>query len=236
MTIDDEKFFAWLDGELDSAEAAEVEAEVAADPRLSKLAEQHRALGTRLKAAFDTVVEVPIPDELMAPAEHHAEVIDFDSARRARNARFWGRLPKSAALAATLALGIGLGTLIRPPSGNPVEVEDSGMYAAAGLSDALDNQLASAPAEGRLRVGLTFRDRAGAICRTFSGAQSSGLACRDGDRWGLRGLFSEPQGQNGEYRMAAGMDPNLAALVDSTMAGQPFDAVAEKAAKRRGWQ
>jgi hypothetical protein len=36
--------------------------------------------------------------------------------------------------------------------------------------------------------------------------------------------------------MAAGMDPNLAALVDSTMAGEAFDAAAEKAAKQRGWR
>jgi hypothetical protein len=36
--------------------------------------------------------------------------------------------------------------------------------------------------------------------------------------------------------MAAGMDPNLAALVDSTMTGEPFDATAERAAKRSGWR
>jgi hypothetical protein len=36
--------------------------------------------------------------------------------------------------------------------------------------------------------------------------------------------------------MAAGMDPALAALVDSSMAGEPFDAAQEKAAKERGWR
>jgi hypothetical protein len=36
--------------------------------------------------------------------------------------------------------------------------------------------------------------------------------------------------------MAAGMDPNLAALVDSTMAGEPFDAAHERQAKDRGWK
>jgi hypothetical protein len=36
--------------------------------------------------------------------------------------------------------------------------------------------------------------------------------------------------------MAAGMDPNLAALVDSTMAGEPFDATAEKRSKDAGWK
>jgi len=50
------------------------------------------------------------------------------------------------------------------------------------------------------------------------------------------GLFAEPEGQGGNYRMAAGMDPNLAALVDSTMAGEPFDAATEKAAKDKGWK
>jgi hypothetical protein len=32
------------------------------------------------------------------------------------------------------------------------------------------------------------------------------------------------------------MDPNLAALMDSTIAGEPFDAAAEKAAKAGGWK
>jgi hypothetical protein len=36
--------------------------------------------------------------------------------------------------------------------------------------------------------------------------------------------------------MAAGMDPNLAGLIDSSMAGEPFDAAAEKAAREKGWR
>jgi hypothetical protein len=36
--------------------------------------------------------------------------------------------------------------------------------------------------------------------------------------------------------MAAGMDPNLAALIDSSMAGDAFDAAREKAAKENGWR
>jgi hypothetical protein len=52
----------------------------------------------------------------------------------------------------------------------------------------------------------------------------------------LRGIFAAPEGQTTDYRMAGGMDPNLAALVDSTMAGQPFDAKAEEQARSRGWR
>ena len=48
----DEKFFAWRDGELDPAEAAEMEKRVAADPELARAAENHRALGATLRSAF----------------------------------------------------------------------------------------------------------------------------------------------------------------------------------------
>ena len=55
-------------------------------------------------------------------------------------------------------------------------------------------------------------------------------------RWRLKGLFAAPEGQSSDYRMAAGMDPNLAALVGSTITGEPFDAAQEKAAKDKGWR
>jgi hypothetical protein len=117
----------------------------------------------------------------------------------------------------------------------PVEVQGGKIYAAAALDRALDAQLASAPT-GDVRIAITFRDQAGAICRSFTQPAASGLACRQAGRWQLKGLFAAPEGQGSAYRMAAGMDPNLAALVDSTMAGEPFDAAQEKAAKEKGWK
>jgi hypothetical protein len=133
-------------------------------------------------------------------------------------------------------LGIGLGTTLNSGGATaPVEVRGGKMFAAAQLDDALDQQLASAEA-GDVRLGMTFRDQRGAICRTFTDVRSSGLACRDGDDWQLRGLFAAPEGQSGDYRMAAGTDPNLAALVDSTIGGEPFDADQERAAKAHDWR
>jgi hypothetical protein len=163
------------------------------------------------------------------------EVIDFGAARAARGARRWVSLPQWAAMAATLAVVIFVGTAIPPRTSAPVEVQNGRMYAAASLGRALDAQLASAPS-GDIRIGLTFRDQSGAICRSFTEPQASGLACRDDGHWQLRGLFAAPEGQGGDYRMAAGMDPNLAALVGSTMAGEPFDAAQERSAKERGWR
>lgn len=228
---EEEKFFAWLDGELDPAEAAAMESKVAACPELKRLAEQHRALGSQLSGAFDPIASEPVPERLQAALRPSADVVDFAAAKRARS---MPSLPQWAAMAATLVLGVFLGTMV-PQGSAPVAVQGGKLYASASLNRALDSELASAP-QGDVRIGLTFRDRAGEICRSFTGSAGSGLACREGGRWQLKGLFAAPEGQASDYRMAAGMDPNLAALVNSTMAGEPFDAAAEEAAKRRRWQ
>ena len=229
---EDEKFFAWLDGELTPADAAEVEAKVAADPQLQRLAEQHRALGGHLRGAFDPIAAAPVPEHLRAALRPSATVVDFAAAKRARA---MPSLPQWAAMAATLALGILVGTMMPQRASGPVEVQGGKIYAAAALNQALDTQLASAPA-GDVRIGVTFRDEAGQICRSFTQPSASGLACREEGRWKVKGLFGSPEGQGSDYRMAAGMDPNLAALVDSTMAGDPFDAAHERQAKDRGWK
>ena len=233
--ITDEKFFAWLDGELDAAEAARVAAEVEVDAELAAKAEQHRALKGRLATAFGTVAEAPVPEPLLAVARPEPEVIDFAAAKRLRQSRGWTGLPQWAAIAATLAVGIFVGTMVPHRDGDAMMVEDGKVYAAAALDTALTTQLASAPS-GDTRIGLTFRDQSGAICRSFTDQASSGLACRNGNKWQLRGLFAAPEGQAATYRMAAGMDPNLAALIGSSMSGDPFDAAQEKAAKDRGWR
>lgn len=233
MSNEDE-FFAWLDGELDGEAAQRVAAEVAADPELQRLADQHRALGARLHGAFDPIAAAPVPEALNVAARPSAEVIDLAPMRERRRA-----LPawqQAAAMAATLVLGLFVGnSLTRAPSA-PVAVEGGQLVASADLGHALDVRLASAPADEGARIGLTFRDGSGAICRTFTDEGASGLACREGEDWRIRGLFQAGEGQGGDYRMAAGPDPQLAAMVDETMSGEPFDAAQEKTAKARGWR
>jgi hypothetical protein len=229
---DDEKFFAWLDGELGPSEAAEMEARVAADPELKRLADQHRALGSQLRSAFDPVADAPAPERLQTALRPTAQVIDFGAAKRARS---MPAVAQWTAMAATLAIGIFIGTRVPQESSAPVQAEAGKFYAAASINRALDTELASAPT-GDVRIGITYRDSAGEICRTFTAPAGSGLACRNSGRWQMKGLFAAPEGQGSDYRMAAGMDPNLAALVDSTIAGEAFDEAAEKAAKEKGWK
>jgi hypothetical protein len=234
--ISDDIFFAWLDGELEDEEAARVAAQVQSDPDLAARAEQHRAMHRRLKGGFDPVADAAIPDRLLAAfRQSEPEVVDLGAARRSREARSWKPLPQWVAIAATLAVGILVGTMVPQGSEAPVAVEGGKIYAAAALDSALTAQLASAPA-GDVRIGMTFRDQSGAVCRSFSEAATSGLACRSGARWQVRGLFAAPEGQSGAYRMAAGMDPNLAALIDSTIAGEPFDAAQEESVRNKGWR
>ena len=236
---DDEKFFAWLDGELSGTEAAEVEARVATDPRLARLAEQHRAMQARLRTAFETVEQAPVPQRLSdaVRSKSRSNLIDFAAWRQRLRMPAFAPAPQWAALAATLVIGVLAGSLVGGgTSGSPVELRGSEMIAASYLDDALDTQLASAPAQDGVRIGITFRDSAGRICRSFAAAGSSGLACRDDGDWQVQGLFAAPEGQTGEYRMAAGMDPNLAVLIDSSISGEPLDAAQERAARDRDWR
>lgn len=228
---DEELFYAWLDGELHGEEAERMAARIAADPALQKKAEQHRALAASLRGAFDPV----LTHGPAAPRFELSEVVDLGAKRAEREVRrsSFG-IPQWAAMAATLAIGIVAGQFVGDRSGAPIESRDGRLVAAASLDRALDAQLASAEGNGRVRVGLTFRNRGGSICRSFSGAEGSGLACRQGDDWRVEGLFDSAA--QGDYRMAAGEDPRLAALIDERIAGEPFDASAERAAMEKGWR
>ena len=226
----DEKFFAWLDGELSTDEAAAVAAHVAADPHLTAKAEQHRAFAARLKAAFD-----PVTTEATA-APPISTVIDFSAARQRRR----GWLPARAqwaALAATLVLGM-LTTSLFFERGTTLQ-GDQPVMAGGSLGAALDTQLASAPAAGSpIRIGLTFRAKQGAMCRSFTQPGSSGLACRENGGWRVRRVFATDGAPDvgSDYRMAAGSDPRLSALIDETIVGDPLDASAEAEAHARRWR
>jgi len=228
MKIPDERFFAWLDGELPVEEAEEVEAQVVADPELSALAEKHRELRARLVRAFDSVEEAEVPPRLADAVRLKAPANDTGP-----------QLRQWMSVAASLAAGLLIGAFLLPYTGGeqqaPLALERGGIVATGDLRQTLDKTLASSN-DGPIRVGLTFRDHESKICRTFNDAASTGVACRSGDMWQVRGLFSSEQSANSEYRMASGLDPQLADLVISMMVEEPLDAAAERAARDSGWK
>ena len=235
--VEEEKFFAWLDGELSPDEAARVEAEVAADPELSKLAAEHRSMAAGLRGAFSAVETQLVPERLQDMLKGDGKVVSLADARSRRQARLAQPLwVQAAALAATLAVGVFAGSQFVGSSSSPVEPGAGRLIASASLDQALSEQLASAPATSGPRIGLTYRDKSGAVCRTFEDRAASGLACREGGDWRIRSLFQGAEGQAADYRMASGGDPQLMEAVDASIDGEPFDAAQEKAAMERGWR
>lgn len=225
---DEEEFYAWLDGELEERDAARVAARVADDPRLAALAAKHQTMGEALRNSFAPVMGADIP-----PPRMTADVVEL-AERRTKPTGFG--LPQWAAMAATLVVGLLAGQFLDFQSEAPLDSRGGTLVAAAALDSALGQKLASAGSDGPVQIGLTFRSVDGKICRSFAQAGSSGLACRDGGRWRIDAIFAAPPAAGGDYRMAAAGDPRLAELIDSRIAGDPFDAAAEKAARDGGWR
>ncbi|HET6943163.1 MAG TPA: hypothetical protein VFH89_13465 [Sphingomicrobium sp.] len=234
--VEEAKFYAWLDGELSPEEAERVGAAVAADPELSRLANEHRAMTAGLRSAFASVDEQPVPDRLLAAVQdREVEIVDLGQARAARR-----RLPpiwaQAAALAATLAVGVFTGSLLGSGGSGPITADGGPFVASADLETALNTRLAGTPQTKGAQIRLTFRNKTGAICRTFEDHQASGLACRDGQEWRIRSLFQGPERSATDFRMASGANPQLMEAVDASIDGAPFDAAQEREAMERGWR
>src|SRR5258708_31173958 len=147
MMISDETLMAYADGELDAAARASIEAAMQEDPEIAKRVARHRALRETMQGAFSGVLEEPVPERLIAAARGQntapkgAVVLTLarEAARRKTSLRSgW----QPAAMAASLALGVGLGFLawhgrtglIQPGSGG-------GLVANAALAEVLSTQL-----------------------------------------------------------------------------------------------
>ena len=244
--IDDDTLQAYVDGELDAAEAARVDAALAQDDALAGRVRQMRALNARLRAAFDPVLDEPVPAHLSALLQPRAmpavplTVVEGGRGAntvRHRASRRW--LGPGAALAASVALlAAGLwwhagNELVRMRNGEP--------YAAGVLGRALDQSLASEPdAHATVAIGLSFRTGEGNICRTFTvrtPPARAGLACHTAVGWELPVLAPSVPSEGGELRQAASsLPPAVQAAVDARLRGEVFDAQQERAARAAGWR
>jgi anti-sigma-K factor RskA len=223
--IASETIVAYVDGELDAEKAAEVEAAAKTDPALAEAIAAHRSLRDGLFAAFAPIAEEPVPDRLVAAAVPPAPVISLDAFRARRKVLF-----QVGAMAASLVAAVGVTLLVTQPHGD-FRSGPGGLLAQGQLAQALSSQLASDD-HGATRIGLTFRDKTGAVCRTFSTKASDGMACRDGDAWRVDALARAENAT--EFRQAA--SPLIMTAAEDRMTGDAFDADAEKAARDKGWK
>lgn len=256
MRIDDETLAAYVDGELDAAGKAQVEAAARTDTALARRIQAQRRLRETMAGAFGGLLSEPPPSRLtqaiQAPRKA-ADVVDLGAARRKRAAQEpakgrggrwlqWGAL----AACAVLVVGVGLRVWRGAPAGQPqvmamVSGPPGAMLAQGPLASALDNQLAaSGPGVEPVRIGVSFRSGDGRDCRTFQVTTSegfAGLACQEQGAWRVRATQAQPAEAATAYRQAATeTPPAILAAVEGAITGQPFDARQEAAAKAAGWK
>lgn len=248
MNISDETLMAYVDGELDAAARAAVDAAVADDPALGARLARQQALAGRLRAAFDDVLEEPLPPRLLAAARAPAAASPRAAGLRTRGGgvglvRHWS-WPQWGALAASLIIGLLAGYTLPRHTPAGLVAENGRLIARGALANALSEQLASEPSDGSppLRIGLSFRAKSGDYCRTFTLAGDdqqpphAGLACKEGPDWHVRTLTPAQAASDTDYRMAASPLPEaVLRAVDDSIDGTPLDASAERAARDGGW-
>lgn len=200
-------------------------------------------LRRRIAAAYDDVLQEPVPDRLNRLLAGPAPAVDLAAAERARRAKpadggpSWG-WARWGGMAASLAVGAIAGVLFMADRGGGTLVREHGgqLVAAAALAHALDAQLASEPAAD-VAVQLSFVDHSGRYCRTFSADALAGLACREGARWAVVATAQAQSRPGGAMRQAASSLPRpVLDAVDARIAGSALDAPQERAAREHGWQ
>ena len=275
-TVDDAtRVAAYVDDEMDAAERARFEARLAEDAALGAAVARERRLRARLGQAFDPVLAEPVPERLSALFANRESAtepspvaapgpsakpdnkpdtkpIDLDEERRRRRGGWlaWG------GMAASLALGVLIGTTWLAPRGALEVAADGGWLAEGALAQALDAQLSGAAAPGSsTRVGLSFVSRDGRYCRAFTvgvadaGGATAGLACRGDDAWRVRQLATITAGSasasptastsaaSEAFRMAASPWPQaLLDDMDRLREGDPLSSADERDAMRRDWR
>lgn len=212
---DQQHLLAFVDGELDAAQAAEVAERLARDAEAAAFVSREQALRQRLQAAFAPVIDEPVPARLidalqagpsgpqappMAPAPERPDPASLPgvgadpttpqplspSRRVAANGARW------IGLAAALLVGVGIGRLWLAPGaeGAPAlfaSAPDGTLVAGPLLAQALSTQPSgAAPAHAPLQVAWTFRDHDGRYCRTFVLAANSAAGLACRDDAGWR--------------------------------------------------
>ena len=242
--VADETLDAYVDGELDAAAVARVEAALARDPALATRVAEQRALRELLQQGFNPVALEPVPDRLLRiAAAVPAPVAEISAARTRRaaassNARWawreWG------AMAATLVLGLMVGLSYRGRGDEqPLITRDGALLAADFLADALSTQQAGSAADtAAARIGLSIRASNGEYCRSFTvRPATAGLACRRGDAWVVDVVARAADAGQGEFRQAASSLPEaVRTAIEQRMSGEPLTSAEETAGIKAGWQ
>jgi surface antigen len=197
--IDSSKLVAYLDRELDGAEAQDVERAVAANPGLEARLRSLQGVDLALKAAFDPVMAAPLPPLAMPP-----QVLHGAGPRRAgMPGRAASRTARWLALAAGFAgLFVGFAAGQVSPVLLPADEPTAVAAIEAELPEVLETEVSGTTVafndpiqgvSGTVKPVGTFKNADGSFCRAYEARASEdegatvtsrGIACRDRDgRW-----------------------------------------------------
>jgi hypothetical protein len=205
---DNERIHAYVDGALDSATAARLEADSRNDAALAARIARQRELSARLRGEYDPVLAEPVPQRLRDALVPSAAVTPIGAARKTAPRASWS-VREWAALAAAVVLGAVLGPFVfRGSSGLPIASEGGRLVAAEYLDAALSTQIAGTTTtqDTLARIDLSFRATSGEYCRVFElRTGMGGVACRRDRRWSVEVLDAgaSPTSDAGGFRQAS---------------------------------
>lgn len=234
MEPDQNTLDAFVDGELPPREMERIALLLEARPDLNRYVQEQERLRATLRNAFEETLATSVPEKLVRTVR--SAPVSWRWRLRAVLARGWP-IQRLAQMGAALAMGVVLGIALQPPA--EFGTDAAGRLVVQGtLGKALNTQLAAARyGVTGAHIGISFRNKAGQDCRTFSDGGSAGLACHQGGAWVVGILVKQaPENPGVAYHMAGSAMPDaVRRAVQDSIAGAPFDAPAEKAARDRGW-
>jgi hypothetical protein len=232
MDPDRDTLAAFVDGELPPKEMERIAALLAARPDLERYVRQQEDLRAKLRKTYALTTSVP---ERLIRAVHNAPASWPYRLRAWLAPRF--SLGALAWAGAALAMGVVIGVVVRPTGDLGTDAAGQ-LIARNSLAKVLSTQLAAAGYDGvGPRIGISFRNKAGSDCRTFTNGDNAGFACRQDGAWVIGMLARQTREYpRAAYRMAGSEMPDaVRRAVEESINGAPFDAATEKRARDRGW-
>lgn len=235
----DEQIQAFVDGKCPDDEAEAMALAMEADPVLAARIEAMVGDFSEVRAAYEAVLDEPVPAALIAAAQPVSNVVSLGDHRQARpSSRPAWFVP--AAIAASLCIGVGIGSQVPGRSSAPADPAliltsggtiDPSAALSAGLSTQASGTSLALAGGANLRPTLTFRDRESRLCRQFEvatdKAATEALACREGDRWNVM-VTARAEVRSEGFETAAGPgDSAVARTVDQMIAEDALDAPQE---------
>jgi len=243
--INRETLDAYVDGELAPDEMTRVAALLGERADFKTYVDSQLALRDRLSVSFAPLMAEPIPNRLQRTLRTAPPRLRVTSWREWLGEFLSWRVgvPLAASLAFGLVIGVAIERSVRTELPFVSSSQNGPVLAHGELAGALSEQLAASDQiNRRVRIGISFRSRSGLDCRTFewlgTTMTTNGVACHTGGDWTVAALTTTWRTANDRaaYQMAgAAMPDAIRDIVNEMIAGAPYDAAAERAARDTHW-